>query len=78
MALIQVWKGNQNPSTDPAIGKGNGNVDSRAKTATITDWIDRGAVRVGEPYTLKSGGKLYDATAVAPVANEAAKFNDLR
>ena len=77
MALIQVWRGNQNPSNDPPIGKGSGSVNSKAKTAAITDWIDRGAVRAGDPYQLKSGGKLYSATAVAPGANEVARFNNL-
>lgn len=77
MAVIQVWKGNQNPSSDPPIGKGNGAVDSRAKTATITEWTDKAAIRVGDPYKLKSGGKQYDATAVAPGINEVAKFDHL-
>ncbi len=68
MAKIQVFK----HGTDTHLGKGDGSVDNRAQTATITQWIDKAAVLVGTSYMLRSGGKTYDdancTQAVLPVA----------
>ncbi|HYG64982.1 MAG TPA: hypothetical protein VEL74_20535 [Thermoanaerobaculia bacterium] len=53
MATIVVTKGDLN------WGKGEGSVDSKAGTASITSWVDQAAMTVGTTYGLKTGGKSY-------------------
>lgn len=55
MSKIQVFK----HGTDTQLGKGDGSVDTRAKTASITNWDEKAGLLVGTKYKLKSGGKIY-------------------
>jgi hypothetical protein len=55
MSKIQVLK----HGTDLQLGKGGGNVDRHAKTASIIKWDEKPALQIGGMYKLKSNGKIY-------------------
>lgn len=46
-------------TTDKVIGKGEGTIDSHAKTAQITSWDEKPALLVGKLYTLTQGTRKY-------------------
>lgn len=74
MAVIQVYKNN---TTQSPLGKGDGTLDKKNKTATIDTWTDKAAVSVGSEYALKSGGTFYNnANCTATGTNPVAQFNN--
>jgi hypothetical protein len=48
-------------------GQGEGAVNSKAKTARIDSWRDKGAMTIGKTYGLKSGGKSYTGRCLTNV-----------
>ena len=75
MATIQVCKND----TGASLGKGNGSIDTKAKTAVINTWTEKAGLVAQRKYTLKSGRKTYaDATCTAVnAANPVATFSNV-
>ncbi len=57
MNIIQIYK----PNVAKQWGRGRGNINKVAKTATIAVWENDCALINGQQYTLKSGA-TYSAT----------------
>lgn len=50
---------------DVALGTGDGDIDSKAGTATINSWINKAAVEINKQYKLVSSGKTWVGTCTA-------------
>lgn len=74
MAKIQVFK----HGTDTSLGKGDGSINKKDKTASITSWDrnNKAGLTVGTKYKLKSGGKFYSDAECSAVGLPA-QFKDV-
>lgn len=78
MALFQLWYMQDTPSNRTPRGSGEGTIDAKKGTATVTNWTTIPALEIGTKYKLKAGRPYYEGIcATVNATNPVATFRDI-